>query len=201
MSEIPIILLAAGQSSRMGGTDKLMQQVDGIPLLRRAAGIARQVGPVFVALPPQPHPRYSALSGLDVGIVEVPDAAEGMNASLRRAIAALPEQTPAAMILLADLPDLTVEDLQTTLYAVSKFPACKIWRGATEDGKPGHPVIFHRSLFPELIALTGDNGAHSVTRRHPENVHLVPLPGQRARLDLDTPADWQDWRNRKRDRE
>ncbi|MGI9368384.1 MAG: NTP transferase domain-containing protein, partial [Ruegeria sp.] len=80
MTDIPIILLAAGQSSRMRGVDKLLQQVDTEPLLRRTARLALSAGSVIVALPPAPHPRYAALEGLDVRSVAVPDAAEGINA-------------------------------------------------------------------------------------------------------------------------
>ncbi|HCE71744.1 MAG TPA: 4-diphosphocytidyl-2C-methyl-D-erythritol synthase [Ruegeria sp.] len=196
MDIIPILLLAAGQSRRMGGADKLMQEIDGMPLLRRTALRAIPVAPVIAALPPAPHPRHGALVGLTLDIVEVPDAAEGMNASLRRAVAALPPETPAAMILLADLPDLTESDLNTVRRAVDFSQKNLIWRGATEDGQPGHPVVFHRCLFPQLLALRGDQGAQPLVRDHADRVALVPLPGQHARTDLDTPEAWADWRAR-----
>ncbi|WP_170393752.1 nucleotidyltransferase family protein [Ruegeria arenilitoris] len=194
MTQIPIILLAAGQSSRMGGQDKLLQIIDDQPLLRRAALIAGQAAPVIVALPPAPHPRYEALDGLDMQKVEIPDALEGMNASLRGALAHVPPEAKAALILLADLPDITTEDLHAVLSAVQAHPDNLIWRGATEDGKPGHPVIFDRSLFDQLSRLTGDEGAQSVVRAHADKVHLHALPAQHALLDLDTPADWATWR-------
>ncbi|NDW43918.1 NTP transferase domain-containing protein [Ruegeria sp. PrR005] len=194
MDKIPILLLAAGQSRRMGGADKLMQEIDGEPLLRRSASIAMTAGPVIAALPPAPHPRHGALAGLDIEIVEVPDAAEGMNASLRRAVAALPPQAPAAMVLLADLPDLTAQDLSHVLAAIDFSSNNLVWRGATEDGRPGHPVVFHCALFPELLALTGDGGAQSVAQAYKDRQMLVPLPGQNARTDLDTPEAWADWR-------
>ncbi len=194
MDKIPILLLAAGRSRRMGGTDKLMQEIDGEPLLRRSARIALTAGPVIAALPPAPHRRHAALAELDLKIVEVPDAAEGMNASLRRAVAALPPQTPAAMVLLADLPDLSAQDLSHVLGALDFSSKNLVWRGATEDGQPGHPVVFHKALFPELQALTGDTGAQSVAQAHRDRMVLVPLPGQNARTDLDTPEAWADWR-------
>ena len=66
--DLPIIILAAGASSRMRGRDKLLELVEGDPLLRRQAQMVRDVtsGPVIVALPPMPHPRYAVLKGLDV---------------------------------------------------------------------------------------------------------------------------------------
>ncbi|MCE8532060.1 nucleotidyltransferase family protein [Ruegeria pomeroyi] len=194
MKPIPILLLAAGRSRRMGGADKLMQEIDGMPLLRRTALRALKVAPVIVAVPPAPHPRHDALAGLPVDIVAVPDADEGMNASLHRAVSALPDETPAAMVLLADLPDLTSDDLTLVLGAIDFSTKNLIWRGATASGHPGHPVVFHRALFPALLELTGDTGAQSVVQAHRDRLVLVPLPGAHARTDLDTPEAWADWR-------
>ncbi|MEX0348445.1 MAG: NTP transferase domain-containing protein [Paracoccaceae bacterium] len=193
MTSIPIILLAAGASRRMEGADKLMRCIDGEPLLRRTARRALSVGPLYVALPPEPHPRHAAIADLDAHIVPIPDAAEGMNASLRGAVAALPPTVPAAMVLLADLPDLTEEDLKVILQAVDTKSKNLIWRGATDDGAPGHPVVFARSLFPELLALTGDAGAQGVARSHADRTVCIRLPGSNARQDLDTEQDWADW--------
>lgn len=198
MTQIPIILLAAGQSSRMGGRDKLLQSIDGLSLLRRSAQIAMQAAPVIVALPASPHPRYAALDGLDLRMIEIPDAKEGINASLRGALAHVSSKAPAAMVLLADLPDITAGDLTAVMGAVKTHPDYLIWRGATAEGKAGHPVIFDRSLFDKLTNLTGDEGAQSVVREHSGKVHLHTLPSNNALLDLDTPEDWATWaRNRR----
>ncbi len=199
MPQIPIILLAAGQSSRMGGTDKLLLEVDGEPLIRRQGRIARAVAgaPVIVTLPPRPHPRYRALHGLGLRLVPVPHADEGMNASIRTGIAALPDTAPAAMLLLADLPELTENDLNTVLQAHEEKPDNLVWRGATQDLKPGHPVIFDAALFDTIQHLTGDGGARDVVALAGNRVVLVPLPDQHARRDLDTPEDWADWRARR----
>lgn len=194
MNAIPILLLAAGQSSRMRGADKLMQEIDGIPLIRRSALTALAAGPVIVALPPHPHPRYEALSGLDVQLVPIPDAIEGMNASLRGALAYVSPNAAAIMIMLADLPDLTPADLEAVLTGRQQNPDCLIWRGATQTGAPGHPVLFDQSLIEPLSQLTGDAGAQSIVRAHRNRVFVVPLPGQNALSDLDTPEDWAGWR-------
>lgn len=194
--DFPIILLAAGASSRMRGRDKLMQDVAGQPLLQRSAGRARAAttGTVLVALPPQPHPRYATLAGMDVTPIPVPDAGEGMNASLRTAVAALPATASAAMVLLADLPDLTSQDLCTLGHAVDLASPTQVWRATTQDGKPGHPTVFAAALFESLRALTGDTGARDVIQMAQEHVAHIPLPGTRARRDLDTPEAWALWR-------
>lgn len=196
--DIPIIILAAGASSRMGSEDKLLQQVDGMPLLARQARMARAVtdAEVIVALPPRPHARYDALSGVQVTPCVVPDASEGMNASLRQAVAQLPPDAPAAMLLLGDLPDLTEADLRAVLDRVDLSQETLVWRGTTADGAPGHPVVFHRSLFPALHLLTGDSGGKEIMEQAKGRIDLIPLPDTRARNDLDTPEDWAVWRAR-----
>lgn len=196
MSDLPVIVLAAGASSRMRGADKMLQQVDGEPLIRRQARLARAVtaGPVLVALPTPPHPRYDALAGLDVTPVPVSDAQEGINASLRTAFAALPGDVRGAMLVLGDLPDLTENDLNTILQAVDLASDTLAWRGATQTGKPGHPVVFSAALFPTIAALTGDGGAQAALAQAKGRIVLIPLPGDAARADLDTPEDWAAWR-------
>ena len=194
--EFPVIMLAAGQSTRMRGRDKLLEHVEGMALLRRQARLARAATTslVLIALPPAPHPRYGVLEGLDVTPVPVEDADEGMNASLRKAIAALPASATHVMVVLADMPELTVADLRAVAQSIATHPDALIWRGATEKGDPGHPTIFHRSLFSALSALKGDSGGRNVITAHQNKVHIVPLPTNHARLDLDTPEAWKAWR-------
>lgn len=196
-TDIPIIVLAAGQSKRMRGRDKLLEDIDGTPLLRHQAHKARCAtrGPVFVALPPDSKDRHAALKGCDVTCVPIPDAASGMSASLKGALQHLPADAKAVMILLADLPDLTAEDLARVFSEVDLESDTLIWRGTTADGAPGHPIVFAASLFDKLRSITGDNGAAEVVRANRNLTHHVSLPDAHALRDLDTPEDWAEWRN------
>ena len=189
-----ILLLAAGASSRMRGGDKLMEEVGGAPLLATMARRAATVAPVMVTLPGLDHPRAKALTDMEVITIPVPDAAEGMAASIRTGAAALPPETTGLMILPADMPDLTHADLLTLANAWRADPD-RIHRATAADGTPGHPVIFSRDLFPALTILTGDTGARDLLRSHP--VRHVALPGRHALTDLDTPEDWAAWRARR----
>lgn len=192
---IPILILAAGASSRMRGIDKLMLEVNGVPLLRRQALMALQVSAdVRLALPAHAHARHDVVRDLAVQRVEVAHAAEGMNASLRAIFATLEPHVTHAMLLLADLADLTSGDLRAVIAARVTHPQARIWRGATSDGIGGHPILFERSLFAAFQDLSGDAGGQAVIRQAGDAVHLVALTGQRARADLDTPEDWAAWR-------
>ena len=193
-----ILILAAGASSRMRGGDKLLEQVAGEAQLARIARAALATGlPVHVALPPDRPDRRASLAGLAIRPVTVPDPAEGMAASLKAGLAALPPGA-GVMLLLADLPDITAGDL-ITLRDLWRVEPEAILRGAAEDGTPGHPVCFPPDLRDDLMMLQGDEGARAVLVRHRARLRLVPLPARHATTDLDTPEDWAAWRAAQRD--
>ncbi len=191
---VHILILAAGASSRMRGLDKLVQHVDGVPILRRVAETALATGsPVTVALPPNAAARRATLSGLDVRLIEVPDADKGMSRSLVRGTAAIAkvatDSADGLMVLPADMPGFTPSALADMVDRFRDSPQL-IWRGGTADGQLGHPAIFPRDLWPDLQQLTGDEGGRSVLRAHRKRVSVLVLPGQMAVQDLDTPEDW-----------
>jgi len=191
---VEIVLLAAGVSRRMGWRDKLLEDACGQPLLRRAALAARSsmADRIRVILPRGHEARRAALDGLDVEVVENPEAAEGMATSIRRGIRAVSSEAGAAIIALADMPDVTAQDYDRL---IRRWEATgNICRAATIGGEPGNPVLFPRSYLLELTRLAGDRGAHALLSRESERTELVRLEGNAARTDLDTPDDWRNWR-------
>lgn len=189
-----ILILAAGSSSRMRGRDKLLEPVDGVPLLRLQARRALELGlPVYVAVPSADHPRVGALADLPVTVLAIPEAAEGMSGTLRGAMAAL-NSGQNVLLLLGDLAEIESGDLRAVANGPTIAPTARIWRGQTQDGKPGHPILFHSSLLGEFSALEGDSGGDPIVRRHRDETVLIALPGNRARRDLDTPEDWETFR-------
>jgi len=190
---IAILLPAAGASSRMRGRDKLLEPVGGTPCLRLMAERALAASDlVLVTLRDGDHDRAASLDGLALLPVPVPDAALGMAHSLRAGAAAVAEEAEGLMILPPDMPALEASDLAEM---IAEFEAMKpdALRAVTEDGAPGHPVIFHRRLLPHFRDISGDGGAAGILELA-ENLRLHALPGDRARLDLDTPEDWAAWR-------
>lgn len=190
-----ILILAAGASSRMRGADKLLEAVDGQPLLTRITAAALATGTkVTVTLPPDNPARTLALQGLPVTQIPVPDAKTGMAASLKAGFAALPTDAPV-LLLLADLPEITADDLTLMLREWQATPNL-ILRGTAADGTPGHPVCLPAWCRPEIATLAGDEGARSLLARHMDRLRLIALPGTHATTDLDTPEDWAAWRSR-----
>lgn len=193
---IPVLILAAGQSRRMCGADKLMQDIDGKSLLRRQIEISAPLGPVFVALPPSPHPRSAALNGTNATALALTESSEGLGGTLRGAVPKLPHGP--FMLLLGDLVSLTAHDLRSVYHAMHAHPDHLIWRGATPDGQGGHPIIFHESLASAFEKLSGEAGGETLVKSLILQTYLHRFPDNRARDDLDTPEDWDAWRQMKR---
>lgn len=197
---LAILIPAAGLSRRMNGADKLLGLVDGQPIICRVAKRALSTGcQVIIALPATDIARHDALGGLtqnpNLTLVHVQDPALGMSHSLRTLVQACAPSITAAMILPADMPLLSEDDLAKMLAAWHTAPEM-IHRATSDDGDHGHPVIFPRSMFQDLCGLQGDRGARSVLKAHASAITYVSLPDNHAILDLDTPEDWADWRSR-----
>jgi CTP:molybdopterin cytidylyltransferase MocA len=179
----------------MGGLDKLTELVRGKALLRDRAQMMLEVGfdEVIVVLPPDRPFRHEALAGLDVRVIVNDAASSGMATSIVAGIAALPDRCGAALIMPADMPDLDVRDLKQICKANKARPE-RIMRASDQDGRAGSPVIFPRSYFKDLLALSLDESGRSVLARHSDQVDLIALPARHATCDLDTPEDWANWR-------
>ena len=192
----PILLLAAGSASRMRGGDKLLEDVHGAPCLQVMAKRALATGqPVLVTMPSLNHPRAACLTGLELSVIEVPSADLGMSHSLQRGVAALPNNAKAVMILPADMPDITTDDMNEMLDAFVVTNATAM-RATTKDGATGHPTLVGMNLFEQFQKLTGDKGANAILSALGDSLMLHALKGDRARIDLDTPEDWSAWRAR-----
>lgn len=195
-----VVIAAAGAARRMCGADKLLQPVGGVALLRRLATAGLSVSQhVLVTLPETEaaRARRAALDGLALRIVPVSDAAEGMAASLRAAASvAAAEGAAGLLVVLGDMPEIEAADMQAMLATFERAEDAPILRAASADGRPGNPVLLPAWLFDEIAMLAGDTGARDLLRRHGDRVRMVPLPGNRALTDLDTPQDWAEWRAR-----
>lgn len=193
---IAILIPAAGASRRMGGRDKCLEPIGAEPVLRRTARLAADSGARVVVTLPDTGPflpgRLQSLAGLDLTILQVRDAHEGMAASLRAGARAAGEAR-GLMVLLPDMPGIGAAEIAQVMESFRQDETRAV-RATTEDGTPGHPVIFPHRLFAEIAVLTGDQGGRRVLLG--EEVRFCPLPGRLALTDLDTAEDWANWRAR-----
>jgi molybdenum cofactor cytidylyltransferase len=184
---VAAIVLAAGRSTRMG-SNKLIADLEGAPLLLRAvdAALASRARPVVVVTGHESEKVRTALRGRPVSIVHNPDYEKGLSTSLRCGIAALAADADAALVCLGDMPKIEAGLLERLMQAFNPVEGRAIcvptWRG-----KRGNPVLWGRQFFPEMAALTGDVGAKHLMAEHPELVVEVPAEDDGVLADVDTP--------------
>ncbi|MEP0234673.1 MAG: molybdopterin-binding/glycosyltransferase family 2 protein [Parasphingorhabdus sp.] len=185
--KIGAIVLAAGKSSRMGARNKLLEPVDGMPLVAHAAQAAYEAAPgqTIVVTGHMANEVAECLDGMTVTQVHNPDYADGMAGSIRAGISALEPDIDAAVILLGDMPGINARIIQDMIAAYSGDSSTLIV-AASAGGKRGNPVLWDKRFFPDLMKLHGDIGARHVIA---ENSHLLREIdiGDAARIDLDTP--------------
>jgi molybdenum cofactor cytidylyltransferase len=187
---VSAIVLAAGASARMGRPKQLLEW-QGRPLVRVAAetALAGGLDPVLVVVGAARAAATAALAGLPALVVDNPDYASGQSSSLRVSVTALGEQAEAAVVLLGDQPFVTAEIVARIVeeWRASAAPIV----APVYAGQRGNPVLFARSIFPELLAIQGDQGARAVLAAHSSHVRLVPFDNPLPLADLDTPEDYQ----------
>ena len=184
---VAAIVLAAGQSRRMRGANKLLARFGGAPLIRRvvARAIASKADPVIVVTGHAADELAAALEGLDVRFAHNPDFADGLATSLKAGLQAVPEEAAGALVLLGDMPEITTDIVGALIDAFQARSGSAIIL-PTIAGKRGNPVLWPRAFFPELMTVTGDTGARHILARHEEAVERLEI-GAAAGLDVDTP--------------
>jgi|YelNatPaOPRAMG01_1025707.scaffolds.fasta_scaffold01592_22 molybdenum cofactor cytidylyltransferase len=184
------ILLAAGESSRMGYPKPLLE-IDGSLFIERTAQAVLSVAEGLVVVLGAHAARIRPRVPRDprIRIVENPDYARGQLSSLKVAIRSLAPGVGAALVHLADHPAVRPETFRLLVDAFRRSPGpIMIVR---YQGRRGHPVIFDRAIFAELLDAPESEGARFVVNADPSRVGYVDVEDAGVVLDLDTPSDLQ----------
>lgn len=178
--KVVALVLAAGAGRRFGGP-KALARIDGVRLVDRMVSIACDGGcePVVVVEGAAP------LAPVDgARVVRADDWAEGMGASLRTGLAALPGDAPACVVLLVDTPWLTGAAIRHVLEGRPDTGA----RVAVYEGRRAHPVVLAREVWPDVARLAvGDEGARAWMRSHPDDLTEIDCTGLADPTDVDVP--------------
>jgi len=190
-----IIILAAGESARMGEPKQLLK-FRGRTLLRHTVDVAHALScsPVAVVLGANAEQIRPQLGSTRVLIAENPDWREGMGTSIRAGLTALlaaHRDIPAAIFMLCDQPFVTPSVLRA-LVATHEKTARPIV-ASEYNGGLGVPALFSRAFFPELLALDGADGARQIIGTH--RTETIGVPFSEGAVDIDTPADYARLRN------
>lgn len=181
------IVLAAGLSSRMG-QNKMLIELGGETLVRRAVSTAIAAGldPVLVVVGHDSERVRRELGGLSCTPVFNPEYVRGMQSSLKAGLGALPSAAGAAAVLLGDMPLVDAEMVRALVDAFRRGGAPLAVSLYGEVVAP--PIVYARTLFPELRALEGEGCGKRVVKQHRAEAIELRWP-EETLTDLDSPAD------------
>jgi molybdenum cofactor cytidylyltransferase len=185
-----VVLLAAGESSRLG-TPKQLLVYSGVTLLQHSIEVAQSshADSVIVVLGANADAINDELNHATANVVINPEWKEGMASSIRFGLQTLVKLNPeveAVVFMVADQPFVTADLINDLMELNKKEQRCIV---ASEYGTTfGTPVLFTRRFFPELLELTGDVGAKSLVRKYMNEAAFVPFP--KGDIDIDTLEDY-----------
>lgn len=181
------VILAGGQSRRMGDINKLLIAVDGKPMARHAIEAAQAAGadPVIVVTGHAADEVRDAL-GADVTYAHNPDFEQGLSTSLRTGISAVPVSCDGAIVALGDMPRIMPAHITRIMQAHDPDEGHVICV-PTWNGKRGNPVLWDRRFFDDMTALGGDVGAKHLIGENTDLVIEVPIEDDAVVVDVDSP--------------
>jgi len=190
VSTVSAILLAAGESRRMSGINKLMLAVEGEPLLRHTVKtlLASRLGEVVVVLGHQAEEARILLHELEVRTVVNSHYREGQMSSVHCGLEALTRQCDGVMICLTDQPMLTAQDIDALIDAFGRRGGSIIV--PTYQGRRGNPIVFAYAHRAEILGGGRNLGCKRLIERNPDLVRTMEMDTDHVVFDLDTPEDY-----------
>jgi len=187
--KVAVVVLAAGQSRRMGRINKLVETLGSKPLVAWPvdAALASRAVEVVVVTGNEPARVEQALVGRDVRLVHNALFADGLASSLKTGIQSLGSDVDGALILLGDMPRLTAQHLDRLIAAFEPEAQTTIVV-PTVDGKRGNPVLWGRRHFEAIMALEGDVGARHLIGENAAEICEVAMEDDAPLIDIDTTA-------------
>ncbi len=170
-TKISAIVLAAGESRRMGEINKLQLPIDGVPLLRRSVEtlLAAELGEVVVVLGHESANTKALLEGLAVRTVYNDDYESGQMTSVHCGLESLKQACEGVMVALGDQPALTVSDINHLIDAFFSRDGGEVVIPEYQ-GKRGNPIIISKRSQQEIISGKYNLGCRRFIENNPELV-------------------------------
>ena len=186
--QVAAVVMAAGRSRRMAPLNKLLVTDDqGRTMVARVVdqALASQARPIIVVTGHERDRVMEALAGRPVLFAHAEDYAQGLSASLKSGLAALPPDVDGVMVCLGDMP-LVAAAMMDRIIAAFDPEAGRAIVQPTFRGKQGNPMLWARTLVPAMMAVTGDVGARHLAAQHAALVFDVEMPDDAVLRDFDT---------------
>ncbi len=184
---INALVLAGGQSRRMGKRNKLLMDIDGRPMVEHVVAALRAAGveDVVVVTGHQRERIESVLKGLAVRFVHNAHHAQGLSTSLVTGLQAVDRDADAVLVCLGDMPRVSAEHVARLIAAFDPGEGREICV-PTYRGKRGNPILWPRRTFSEMLQIRGDVGAKHLLVDYRDVVCEVPMPDSGVLIDFDT---------------
>ncbi|MEE9574718.1 MAG: molybdopterin-binding/glycosyltransferase family 2 protein [Gammaproteobacteria bacterium] len=186
-NNVTAIVLAAGQSHRMGDENKLLMKIDDSPMIEHVAKTLNEscLNEIIVVTGFEAEQIKSALNSYDLRFVNNPDFDKGLSTSLVAGLRSVDEMTDAVIICLGDMPMVTSTDIKQLINEFNPDEGREICV-PTYQGKRGNPILWSRRFINEMLQLEGDVGAKHLLFKYDDIVHEVPIQDSGILLDFDT---------------
>jgi molybdenum cofactor cytidylyltransferase len=183
-----VIILAAGGSSRFGEPKQLVRR-QGNTMLETVIDTAlrSQARPVIVVLGAYADRCRQVIGTRPVQVVVNQNWATGQSSSMQVGLGVLPSNVAGATFMLADQPTIPAEVINALIDRHQQSLAPVVW--PEYNGQRGNPVLFDRSLFPELTRVSGDTGGRPVLQRFQSQAERVRVNTDTVLRDIDRPED------------
>ena len=197
--KLGFLLLAAGSSARMHGSDKLLKKIHGVPQIERIlAEVMKLNFPIFVTIPANDTKRKFVISRTDAIIIEVQNAELGIGHSIAEGLKKITKTFDLLSLAIcpSDLPDLKTDSCKKLINYFSITPEMICRPVKQNSNKFGHPVIFPKKYFKELTLIEGDKGANNIIQKNKKNLNEYETDDESYFSDLDTLEDFAKWSKR-----
>ncbi|MGG5821792.1 NTP transferase domain-containing protein [Falsiroseomonas sp. HW251] len=186
--QVCAVVLAAGRSRRMAPLNKLLVPDNrGVPMIARVVDnvLASRARPVIVVTGHEREQVEEALASRPVILAHADDYAEGLSASLKAGLRAVPKEAEGILVCLGDMP-LVAGDMLDRLLASFDPEEGRAIVQPTYRGKQGNPMLWSREFLPEMLEITGDVGARHLAARHADRLVEVEMADDAVLRDFDT---------------
>jgi molybdenum cofactor cytidylyltransferase len=194
--KIAAIILAAGSSSRFEDGHKLLVEIDGQAIVAHVCSALAQskVDDIILVTSEADGAIAKAAGSGRWRTIENPNAHEGLSTSLRAGLQNIDPDSSGLLVALGDMPGITSRLVDTLLSSFNRCQGRAIVFPASPDGRRGHPIIWPKALFFELLTVTGDSGGKTILADHTNLWHPVAYEDTGAFADIDTRADLEAFR-------
>ncbi len=187
--KIAILILAAGQSSRMGQPKQLLKLGKKTFIQNCIETALKSSCPnIYCVIGANASEISAYIKHYPIQIIENPDYKNGLSTSIKVGVRCIEQDDfEAVLILLADQPKITKSHLNDLIALFLKNPEKPV--ATAYQSSVGVPAVFPKKYFQELKTLSGDKGAKPLLKKLSKSIHCIPFSELR---DIDTPEDYQD---------